>query len=75
MKVEEADPTTELKQRADAAEKMAQSYVNQYAAISIEVDDLRAEVIRLNQENARLAGKLAKVAPLRRVGAKDETEA
>lgn len=75
VRAEEADPRTELKRRVNVAEKMAQSYVNQYAAISMEVNDLRAEVTRLNQENARLAAKLAKVAPLRRVGAKDEAEA
>lgn len=61
------DEVAKLKERLEASERKAQTYVNQFVAISIEVDNLREEVKTLTDENARLAAKINKVSPIRGV--------
>lgn len=64
------DEVQQLTDRAEAAEKKAQAYVNQFVAVSKEANDLREEVTALRSENARLAKKIKEVSPIRGVAAK-----
>ncbi|MCG2592974.1 hypothetical protein LZ009_09295 [Ramlibacter sp. XY19] len=69
-RVVQTDEVTQLQQQLDKSLKKAQSYVNQYVAISIEVTNLREKVKSLTEDNALLAAKINKVSPIRGVAAK-----
>lgn len=58
-----------LEAKLEAAEAKAQSYVDQYTQVAAELEDARKTTIELEQDNAELRAKLAKVTPLRRATA------
>ena len=61
-----AQVVQELQAKLDAAEAKAQSYVDQYTQVAADLEDARKKTIELEQDNADLRARLAKVTPLRR---------
>lgn len=62
-----AQVVQELEEKVKAAEGKAQSYIDQWSMKAAEAEDLRKRLRTVEEENADLRARIAKVQPLRRV--------